>query len=68
MVRYLIKREYGDVEVLLMRHKDGSGWSFVNITKGHICPCKFPSFEAAVADCLSREETKQMIKLPHVSE
>ncbi len=40
-------------EVLLMPHKDGSGWSFVNLTKGHICPCVFKSEAAAIADLIT---------------
>lgn len=64
MVRYLLERENGNVEILLMKHKDGSGWSFVNITKGHICPCVFPSFDAALADCAARKEVKRIIQLP----
>ena len=45
-----IWRTDGYVEVLLLPHKDGSGWSYVNLTKGHICPCVFSNQEAAIAD------------------
>lgn len=29
------------VKVLLLKHKAEGGYSFVNLTKGHICPCGF---------------------------
>lgn len=45
-----VYRADGEVEVLLLPHKDGSGWSYINLTKGHICPCVFPSIESAIND------------------
>ena len=41
MIRYLVKRPKDTVEVLILPNKDGSGYQYVNLTKGHICPCKF---------------------------
>lgn len=43
------------VIVLLMKNKiddvlSKPTWTFVNITKGHICPCKFTSIEDAIDD------------------
>lgn len=47
MKRYLVTRPKDTVEVLILPNKDGSGYQYVNLTKGHICPCKFKtSFEA----------------------
>jgi hypothetical protein len=44
-------KESGElVDVLLLPHKDGSGWSYVNLTNGHICPCVFPTYADAVDD------------------
>lgn len=43
MIRYLVKRPKDTVEVLILPNKDGSGFQYVNLTKGHICPCKFNS-------------------------
>jgi hypothetical protein len=43
-------RESDEVDVLLLPRKDGSGWSYVNMTKGHICPCVFPTYAEAIAD------------------
>ncbi len=43
------------VYVALYRHKDTNKYSFVNLTKGHICPCKFNSIEEAIADIESQK-------------
>lgn len=33
--------------VMIMPHKNSSKYSYVNLTKGHICPCQFNSIEEA---------------------
>ena len=33
-----------------MRNKSDNTYSFVNLTKNHICPCRFNSVEDAVKD------------------
>ena len=51
MTRYIVKRPKDTVEVLVLPNKDGSGYQYVNLTKGHICPCKFKTaFEAQYID------------------
>lgn len=50
MLKFLVEREDDNVEVLLLPHKDGSGYSYINTTKGHICPCKFNTIEEALDD------------------
>lgn len=62
MKRYLVVRTTGAVEVAILPHKDGSGYSYVNLTKGHICPCKFESIELAIQDCAMRPEVIHMYK------
>lgn len=49
-MKFSVKRTDGMIEVLLLPHKDGSGYSFVNLTKGHICPCRFATIEDAIKD------------------
>lgn len=44
----------GTVDVILVRHKGTQEYSFVNLTKGHICPCRFKTLEDAVADIEKR--------------
>lgn len=50
ILRLSVKRTDGIIKVLVLPHKDGSGYSFVNLTKGHICPCKFKTIEDAIMD------------------
>lgn len=45
-----ITRTDGIVEVLLFRNKSDNTYSYVNLTKGHICPCKFKTIEDAIED------------------
>lgn len=47
---YLVQRKSGNVMVSIMRNKSDNTYSFVNLTKGHICPCIFNSIEDAVKD------------------
>ena len=50
MKRYIVKKPNETVEVLIMKHKNSEIYSFINLTKGHICPCKFNSIEEAIHD------------------
>ena len=36
--------------VLILPHKNSNLYSYVNLTKGHICPCKFTSIQEAIDD------------------
>lgn len=36
--------------VTILPHKDTGKYSYVNMTKGHICPCQFDSVEDALKD------------------
>lgn len=47
---YLVQRTNGNVIVSIMRNKSDNTYSFVNLTKNHICPCRFNSIEDAVKD------------------
>lgn len=58
-----IYRTTDSVDVLLLPHKDGRGWSFVNLTKGHICPCVFKSCREALADLRRQESVKSWVKI-----
>lgn len=57
---YLVTRQKDNVLVSVMRNKLDGTYSFVNLTKGHICPCRFDSIEDAIKDM---EEKKTMVKL-----
>ena len=45
-----IIRTDGIVEVLLFWNKSDNTYSYINLTKGHICPCKFKTIEDAIED------------------
>lgn len=45
---YFVKRKSGNVIVSIMRNKSDNTYSFVNLTKNHICQCRFDSIEDAV--------------------
>lgn len=50
MKRYIVIRESDNVEVILIRNKCDNTFSFINLTKQHICPCRFDSIEEAIND------------------
>ena len=51
MVLFKVKQISGKtIMVILAPHKDGSGYSYINLTKGHICPCKFNTIDDAIND------------------
>lgn len=50
MKNYIIKRTDGIFEIALIKHKTKNKYSFVNLTKGHICPCEFDTVEEAEED------------------
>ena len=43
MKQYLVERPNGNVVVAILRNKSDNTYSYVNLTKGHICPCPFVS-------------------------
>ena len=47
---YLVMREKDNVIVSIMLNKSDHTYSFVNLTKNHICPCRFDSVEDALND------------------
>lgn len=59
-----VKRQYDIVKVCLMKHKTG-GWSFINLTKKHICPCIFNSVGEAIEDLINQ---KDVVSFTFISE
>ncbi len=49
-MKLIINRTDGRVEVLILKHKETGFFSFINLTKGHICPCQFNSLQEALND------------------
>lgn len=55
-MRFLVHKSSGDADVLLLPHKGTNKYSFVNLTKGHICSCVFDSVEEAIKDMEVRKK------------
>lgn len=58
---YLIVREKDRVIIDIFKHKNKEKYSFINITKQHICPYEFNSKEEALLD-LEKYKDKGIIK------
>jgi len=50
MKKWLVERPHDDVVVTILRNKADNTYSFINLTKEHICPCKFASVDDALRD------------------
>ena len=48
VIKFIVHKETEDLDVLLLRHKGTDKYSFVNLTKGHICKCVFDSVDEAM--------------------
>lgn len=56
-MKYLVQKSNKDLcEVYILPHKETGKYSFVNITKGHICPCVFDTYEEALQDLENRKQ------------
>ena len=56
-MKYLVQKSNNDFcEVYILPHKETGKYSFVNITKGHICPCVFDTYEEALQDLEDRKK------------
>lgn len=55
MLRFLVAKPSETIEVLLLPHKNTDKYSFVNITKGHICSCIFNNINEAIEDMEERK-------------
>lgn len=62
MQKYLVVRPTDDVIVMIARNESDNTYSFVNLTKGHICPCKFASVADALADMDRKITAGEIIK------
>jgi len=58
---YLVIRNEGNVLVSIMLNRSNNKYHFVNITKGHICPCAFESVEEAINDMQIKKDNGEII-------
>ena len=61
MKRIKVTRVDGIFDILLLKHKTYNGYSFVNLTKGHICPCVFKTEEEALNDLEKYKQSGKII-------
>ena len=61
-MHFCIFKRNETLDVLLLPHKGTNMYSFVNLSKGHICPCLFPSIDAAIADLDDRQKRGLILK------
>ena len=55
-LKIIVYKENETLEVLLLKHKNTEKYSFVNVTKGHICRCIFQSKDEALEDIETRKK------------
>lgn len=60
MRRWLVNRPKDEVVVAVMKNKVDNTYSFINLTKEHICPCKFGSIDDALKDMDERVENGEI--------
>lgn len=62
MRKWLIRKQDDDVVVAILKNKADDTYSFVNLTKEHICPCRFKSMEDAISDMERQKEEGKIIR------
>lgn len=62
MKKITVTRQDGVFDVLLMKHKTFQGYSFINLTKQHICQCVFDTEEDAIKDLERYKSYGKIIK------
>ena len=54
-LRFIVKKPNGEESVVVIfKNKSDGTYSFVNLTKEHICSCKFKTIEEAIQDMNDR--------------
>ena len=61
MIQFKVYKENEILDVLLLRHKGADKYSFVNLTRGHICSCVFNSVDDALKDIEARKQKGLLI-------
>ena len=63
IIRFYVIRPKNTVEVWLINNKGlATGCRFVNVTKGHICPCNFENFGEAIKDMDKQVKEGKILK------
>ena len=67
ILKFLVTRPDDTVLVYLMKNKSDDTYSYVNITKGHICSCRFLSVADAIKDMDRLKEKGKIIRYEHTN-
>lgn len=65
---WLVKRQHDKVIVTIMKNKSDGTYSFINLTKEHICPCRFSSVEEALLDMDKKIKEGTVLKHEKIEE
>ena len=65
--KILVHRNDGIFECIILKHKTEGYWSWCNLTKGHICTCKFNSYEEALNDIYTEIEKGKVKKFEYAN-
>lgn len=67
MRKWLVERQNDDVIVTIFENKSDNTYSYINLTKEHICPCKFSSVEEALKDMDKKIEEGSIIRYVEIT-
>ena len=67
VLKFLVTRPDDTVLVYLMKNKNDNTYSYVNITKGHICPCRFSSIRDAIKDMDRLKEKGKIVRYEYTN-
>lgn len=62
VIKFLVTRPEDTVLVYLMKNESDDTYSFVNITKWHICSCRFLSIHDAISDMDRLKEEGKIVR------
>ena len=65
---WLVKRQHDKVIVTIMKNKSDGTYSFINLTKEHICPCRFSSVEEELLDMDKKIKEGTVLKYEKIGE
>lgn len=68
MIKFKVFKENETLDVVLVNYKNTNKYSYVNLTKGHICSCVFDSIEQAIADIEQRKKDNLLIDYKIITE
>lgn len=59
--KWIVERPHDSVVVTIMKNKSDNTYSYVNLTKEHICPCRFSSVAEALEDMDAKVKTGEIL-------